>query len=74
MDSAIATYNGKPCRSTEMTIGNTLFTVISVQGDAAKETAYDKVKKADNGQRGNGAEKLSACTQQYRLNDLIIPR
>ena len=45
MDSAIATYNGKPCRSTEMTIGNTLFTVISVQGDAAKETAYDKVKK-----------------------------
>ena len=45
MDSAITTYNGKPCRSTEMTIGNTLFTVISVQGDAAKETAYDKVKK-----------------------------
>ena len=45
MDSAITTYNGKPCRSTEMTIGNTLLTVISVQGDAAKETAYDKVKK-----------------------------
>ena len=45
MDSAITTYNGKPCRSTEMTIGNTHFTVISVQGDAAKETAYDKVKK-----------------------------
>ena len=45
MDSVITTYNGKPCRSTEMTIGNTLFTVISVQGDAAKETAYDKVKK-----------------------------
>lgn len=38
-------YNNKPCRSTEMTIGNTSFTVISVQGDAAKETAYDKVKK-----------------------------
>lgn len=27
-----------------MTIGNTLFTVISVQSDAAKETAYNKVK------------------------------
>ena len=39
------TYNTKPCRSTEMAIGNTLFTVISVQSDAAKETAYDKVKK-----------------------------
>ena len=39
------TYNDRPCRSTEMAIGNTLFTVISVQGDAAKETAYDKVKK-----------------------------
>lgn len=39
-----STYNGKPCRSTEMTIGNPLFTVISVQGDAAKEMAYDKVK------------------------------
>lgn len=41
----IGTYEGKPCRSTEMTVGNTLFTVISVQGDSAKETAYDKVKK-----------------------------
>ena len=38
-------YNDKPCRSTEMAIGNTLFTVISVQSDAAKETAYNKVKK-----------------------------
>ena len=28
-----------------MKIGNTLFTVISVQSDAAKETAYNKVKK-----------------------------
>ncbi|MBQ3067481.1 MAG: hypothetical protein IJC97_00305 [Oscillospiraceae bacterium] len=40
-----STYNGKPCRSTEMTIRNTLFTVISVQGDTARETAYDKIKK-----------------------------
>lgn len=40
-----STYHNKPCRSTKMTIGNTSFTVISVQSDAAKETAYDKVKK-----------------------------
>lgn len=42
---AISTYGDKPCRITEMTVGNTLFTVISVQSDAAKETAYSKVKK-----------------------------
>ena len=45
MESAIATYKDKPCRSSEMTVGNTTFTVISVQSDAAKETAYDKVKR-----------------------------
>ena len=44
-ENETCTYNNKSCRSTEMAIGNTLFTVISVQGDAAKETAYDKVKK-----------------------------
>ena len=41
----IGTYEGKPCRSTEMAVGNTLITLISVQGESAKETAYDKVKK-----------------------------
>ena len=40
MESAITTYKDKPCRISEMTIGNTTFTVISVQSDAAKETAY----------------------------------
>lgn len=45
MESAITTYKDKPCRSSEMTVGNTTFTVISVQSDAAKETAYDKVKR-----------------------------
>ena len=35
----------KPHRITEMQIGNTLFTVISVQSEFAKETAFDKVKK-----------------------------
>ena len=38
-------YNGRPCRVEEMQIGETLFTVISVQGDHAGETAYEKVKK-----------------------------
>ena len=37
-------HNGKPCRIDEMKVGATLFTVISVQSDSAKETAYDKVK------------------------------
>lgn len=41
----IETYKGKPCNTSEMQIGNTLFTVISVQSDSAKETAYEKVKK-----------------------------
>lgn len=37
-------YNGKPCRVDEMKVGTTLFTVISVQSDSAKETVNDKVK------------------------------
>lgn len=38
------THNGKPCRVDEMKVGATLFTVISVQSDSAKETVNDKVK------------------------------
>ena len=38
-------HDGKPCRVSEMQIGTTLFTVISVESADAKETAYDKVKK-----------------------------
>ena len=38
-------HEGKPCRVSEMQIGETLFTVISVESASAKETAYDKVKK-----------------------------
>lgn len=38
-------HEGKPCRVSEMQIGATLFTVISVESASAKETAYDKVKK-----------------------------
>ena len=37
-------YKGKPCRVDEMKVGTTLFTVISVQSDSAKETVNDKVK------------------------------
>ena len=29
----------------EMTVGNTIFTVISVQSDSAGETAYEKFRK-----------------------------
>lgn len=36
---------GKPCHISEMTVGNTVFTVISVQSESAKETAYEKVRK-----------------------------
>ena len=42
---AITSYKGRPCCSEEMKVGNTLFTVISVQSEQAKETAYDKIKK-----------------------------
>ena len=41
----VRTHDGKPCRVSEMQIGATLFTVISVESASAKETAYDKVKK-----------------------------
>lgn len=35
----------KPCRVTEMQVGDTVFTVISVESDRAKERLYDKVKR-----------------------------
>ena len=37
--------NNKPCRVTEMQIGDTLFTVVSVESDRARERLYDKVKR-----------------------------
>ena len=37
--------NNKPCRVTEMQIGDTLFTVVSVESDRAREHLYDKVKR-----------------------------
>ena len=52
-------HDGKPCRVSEMRIGTTLFTVISVESASAKGTAYDKVKKliltnADSIVKNNG--------------------
>ena len=44
-DPVITTYQGRPCSVSKMTVGNTNFTVISVQSDHARETAYEKVKK-----------------------------
>ena len=44
-ESGIITYNGRPARSTEMEIGDTLFTVIHVQSEKAGESAFDKVKR-----------------------------
>lgn len=37
--------NNKPSQVTEMQIGETLFTVVSVESDRAKEHLYDKVKR-----------------------------
>lgn len=39
------TFRDRPFRVSEMTVGNTLFTVISVQSENAKETPCDKVKR-----------------------------
>ena len=40
----ISTIN-KPSRVTEMQIGDTIFTVVSVESDRARERLYDKVKR-----------------------------
>ena len=37
--------NKKPSRFTEMQVGDTLFTVVSVESDRARERLYDKVKR-----------------------------
>ena len=44
MDVNTITKN-KPSRVTEMQIGDTLFTVVSVESDRAREHLYDKVKR-----------------------------
>ena len=37
--------HNKPSRVTEMQVGDTLFTVVSVESDRARERLYDKVKR-----------------------------
>lgn len=37
--------NNKPSRVTEMQVGDTLFAVVSVESDRARECLYDKVKR-----------------------------
>ena len=44
MDVSNLTRN-KPCRVTETQIGDTVFTVVSVESDRARERLYDKVKR-----------------------------
>lgn len=44
MDVSSLTKN-KPCRVTEMQVGDTIFTVVSVESDRARERLYDKVKR-----------------------------
>lgn len=56
------THDGKPCRVSEMQIGATLFTVISVESTDAKETAYDKVKKLIV---NNTISPAKVCTDYY---------
>ena len=44
MDVDTITRN-KPRRVTEIQIGDTIFTVVSVESDRARERLYDKVKR-----------------------------
>ena len=44
MDVSNLTRN-KPYRVTETQIGDTVFTVVSVESDRARERLYDKVKR-----------------------------
>lgn len=44
MDVNTITKN-KPSRVTEMQVGDTLFTVVSVESDRARERLFDKVKR-----------------------------
>ena len=37
--------NNKPSRVTKTQVGDTVFTVVSVESDRAKEHLYDKVKR-----------------------------
>lgn len=45
MEEMTVTGKMRPSRVSEIMVGNTLFTVISVQSENAKETPCDKVKR-----------------------------
>lgn len=52
-----------PSRVSEMQIGNTLFTIISVQSDSARESAYDKVRKLILDHASDVAENVSESSR-----------
>ncbi|MBQ7736416.1 MAG: transposon-encoded TnpW family protein [Oscillospiraceae bacterium] len=64
MENTISTYQGRPCSVSEMTVGNTVFTVISVQSDHARETAYQKLKRLilDNAASPRGLSESSRAS------------
>ena len=45
MTDSVKSDNEKPCRISELQVGDTFFTIVSVQSETARDTAYDKVKK-----------------------------
>ncbi|MDO4853442.1 MAG: hypothetical protein Q4A88_08515 [Clostridia bacterium] len=65
MSAAVGTYEGRPCTVSEMAVGNTLFTVISVQSDSARETTFEKVKKLILGNCTSAPEKLSQNSNKH---------
>lgn len=44
MDTSTIIHD-KPSRVTEMQVGDTIFTVLSVESECARECLYDKVKR-----------------------------
>ena len=53
-----------PSRISEMQIGNTMFTIISVQSDNARESAFDKVKKLILDHASDVAENVSESSNK----------
>ncbi|MGN0619418.1 MAG: hypothetical protein ACI4J7_10415 [Ruminiclostridium sp.] len=61
MDINTITQN-KPYRVSEMQVGETVFTVISMESDLAKESLYNKVKRMILDSEGNIASTLPIPT------------
>ena len=45
MTGSVKQDKENPCRISELQVGDTFFTIVSVQSETARDTAYDKVKK-----------------------------